>query len=102
MKIRTPASGVPTTLPTSRSTIGFPPQKVQSAYLELLPPHVQDLVRSIEAFAGREIEVKVDARPVSPRDPNPDRLAAEVNEQHAVIFLREPKSFPPEAVIHEL
>jgi hypothetical protein len=67
-----------------------------------LPTPVASLVDRIENFAGREIVVAVDTRSVSPTDPNPDRLATEVTEQSAIIFIRARDSFPSHGVLHEL
>lgn len=67
-----------------------------------LPSQVTDLVDRIEIFAGREINVVIDTRPVSPTDPNPDRLATEVTENSATIYLRERTKFPTHGVLHEL
>lgn len=67
-----------------------------------LPASVAALVDQIESYASRELLVAVDARPVSPTDPNPDRLAAEVTERTATIYIRSRESFPPHGVLHEL
>lgn len=71
-------------------------------YLSRLPDPVRDLVVRIEAFAETEIQVKVDPRPIEPTDPNPDRLACEVTERTATIWLRAADAFPPSSVSHEL
>jgi len=71
-------------------------------YKDQLPQQVAVLIDQIEAYARREIQIAVDTRPVSPTDPNPDRLAAEVTEQRATIYLRAPDAFPPHGVLHEL
>lgn len=41
-------------------------------------------------------------RPVSPTDPNPNHLAADVNDRHARILIRREEDFKPEGVLHEL
>lgn len=75
---------------------------VNHRYLSRLPDPVRDVVVRIEAFADSEIQVEVDSRPVEPTDPNPDRLACEVTEHTATIWLRAADVFPTSAVIHEL
>ncbi len=67
-----------------------------------LPSAVASLVDRIENFAGREIEVLVDTRPVSPSDPNPNRLATEVTERRATIFVRSRDCFSAHGALHEL
>lgn len=67
-----------------------------------LSTHSSALVDRIENFAGREIVVEVDTRPVSPSDPNPDRLAVEVDEKSAVLYIRAVDAFPHHGVVHEL
>jgi hypothetical protein len=75
---------------------------MEALYKAKLPPNITALVDRIESFARHEISVAVDTRPVSPRSPNPDRLAARVTEREATILLRSSDVFPPHDVLHEL
>jgi hypothetical protein len=71
-------------------------------FKDQLPLNITALVDRIEAFARHEIAVAVDTRPVSPTSPNPDRLAADVTERAATIYLRSRDVCPAHDVLHEV
>jgi hypothetical protein len=74
---------------------------VQAKYKDQLPISVQALADQIETFAGLPIAVRIDSRPVSPMDPNPDRLALDANAMGATVLLRS-EDFSPHGFCHEL
>lgn len=67
-----------------------------------LPDQVLQLATSIEAFAGREIEVRINPYLPSPTDPFPNSPAAMVTETSAAILIRESADIEPQGVLHEL
>ncbi|WP_339897883.1 hypothetical protein [uncultured Gilvimarinus sp.] len=74
---------------------------MKNAYLGQLPEKASLLVREIEEYSGRNIEVLPNPYPMSKTDPNPNGLACNVNEVSARILYRG-NQIDTHAFTHEL
>lgn len=75
---------------------------MESQYVGRLPDNVKLLVEEIETFAGFEIGIAKNPKPLSPTNPFPNHLAADLTDRRATILIRSEDDFTPHSVLHEL